>query len=226
MAGKKDRDDKLASYLTTFAKNRSLVTAVDVAVDGVFSAPVIDLRASSSALSNTIVCLASRAVGASGTIGIQLWRRSAGYPTSAGSWIMMRSVIMGSDSEVRFTDLLAAEYQLIVASIAADTSWNIFESNGSTTTNVSLSIPGVSTSYWTVGQQLIEVGVSGMRVDFAAPFASAPLVMGSVQTVVPEATMEVIAFTLFGVDSTGFTVMFSAPPTVAIYFNWAAYVLI
>ncbi len=128
MAGKKDRDDKLASYLTPFTKNQEVVA------DEVHSEdlPIIDLVPSCSALTNTIVVIPNQVSGDAAVCTIQLWRRVAGYPTPTGTWKLLETrTAVAPDTELRFVNLMAAEYQLVMTSVGSAV-WDIYEAHTET----------------------------------------------------------------------------------------------
>jgi len=123
--GIKDRDDKFASYLTTVKRNRAAVVAADSLPAAHATLPVINLVPSRSAHSNTIVVLPSK-VGGSGTVTLQLWRLAAGYP----DWTLVTTTAAtASDAEIRFSNLLAAQYQLVCSALSGGSSWDLYESH-------------------------------------------------------------------------------------------------
>jgi len=129
--GSKDKDDKFASYMTTFAKNRMEVAEVDDLPDTRDDIPVIDIR-TQSALNNTLVVLTAKVAGAEeeDTVTIQLWRLLPGFPDAVGAWTLVSttSALLGAE-EVRFNNLLAARYQLVCSAVSLDSSWDFYESH-------------------------------------------------------------------------------------------------
>lgn len=125
MPGLKDRDDKLATFLTGAVLHRTGVSAIDDA--GAFNAaPVIDLSPNLSAAGNAIHVIATRTAGA-GWASIELWRKLTRDSTAHTAWIKVETANAVPDaSEVRFTNLVAAQYKLKVTGVNAST-WDFHE---------------------------------------------------------------------------------------------------
>jgi hypothetical protein len=127
--GIKDKDDKFASYLTNFTKNRALVIAVDTLPAANATLPVIDMSLSQSALANTIVLMPHLAGGA-GTITIQLWRKCAGFILAGDKWTLVQTTAALADTvEARFSNLLAGQYQLVCSAVSGGSSWDLYEAH-------------------------------------------------------------------------------------------------
>jgi hypothetical protein len=123
--GSKDRDDKFASYLTTIKANRTGVNAADTLPDDREDIPVINLTTSQSAHSNTIVVIPEKTGGA-GTITLQLWRLASGYP----DWTLVSTTAAtAAGVEVRFSNLLAAQYQLVCSTLSGGSTWSLYEAH-------------------------------------------------------------------------------------------------
>ncbi len=124
MPGKKDRDDKNASFLTGGTKNRSAVTAADANLDG---STTIDLSRSPAAAGNSIFIIPSRTAG-TGTISLELWRRMTAHSPAYTAWMVVgTSATQATDTEVRFTGLVAAEYKIKVTALTAGATWDVYE---------------------------------------------------------------------------------------------------
>lgn len=128
MPGIKDRDDKNASFITGGTKNRSAVAAADD--DTSFAAaPSIDISASPSAAHNSIFIIPSRKTG-TGTVSFELWRRLTRHNPAYTGWIKIDTAgTQETDSEIRFTDLVAAEYKIKVTALSVGAQWDIYESH-------------------------------------------------------------------------------------------------
>lgn len=127
--GIKDKDDKFASYLTNFTKNRAVVAAVDTLPADHATLPTIDLSTSQSALANTIVLMPHLAGGA-GTITIQLWRKCPGFILAGDAWTLVQTTAALADTvEARFSNLLAGQYQLACSVISGGSSWDLYEAH-------------------------------------------------------------------------------------------------
>jgi len=124
--GTKDRDDKFASYLTAFAKNREAVADVDGTDHS--EIPVIDMTRSQSALANTIVVIPKRVTGA-GDVTIQLWRLITGYAATPTWTLVATSTALGDGVEIRFSNLLAAKHQLLCSVLSDVGSWDLYEAH-------------------------------------------------------------------------------------------------
>jgi hypothetical protein len=123
--GSKDRDDKFASYLTAFAKNREDLSAIDAAITDL---PVIDMTLSQSAHSNMIVVIPKCTVGAE-AVTLQLWRLVTGY-ASTPTWTLVSTTVALTDGvEARFSNLLAAKYKIACSVISGVSTWDIYESH-------------------------------------------------------------------------------------------------
>lgn len=127
--GSKDKDDKFASFLTNFTKNRALVVATDTLPAANAALPVIDVSASQSALNNTIVLMPHLA-GGSGTITVQLWRKCPGFILAGDAWTLAQtSAALADTVEARFSDLLAGQYQLVCSALSGGSSWDLYEAH-------------------------------------------------------------------------------------------------
>ena len=103
----------------------------------------------------------------------------------------------------------------------------------STGFSVALSSPVESMLYFlwhsdtadTHGQVLIPAGQPGLAVTFPSALGDAPTVLGSVQGVVANQSIEVLGFTISDVTNVGFNVLLSSPASTDVYFNWEAYLI-
>jgi hypothetical protein len=124
MPGRKDRDDKFASFMTGAVKNRADVTAADSALTDL---PEIDLSTSPSAADNSIFAIPVRTAGA-GTLSLELWRQLTRNNPAYTGWAQVGSAAASaSETEIKFTGLVAAKYKLKATALTAGASWDVYE---------------------------------------------------------------------------------------------------
>lgn len=124
MPGRKDRDDKSASFMTGATKNRSAINATEANLD---AAPAIDLSTSPSAAGNSIFIIPVRTAG-TGTVSVELWRQLTRDTPAYASWAKVgEALTAATDVEVRFTALTAAQYKLKVVALTGGSTWDIYE---------------------------------------------------------------------------------------------------
>lgn len=125
MPGIKDRDDKLATYMTGAVLHRSALAIVDDA-PAFDAAPVIDLSKNQSAAGNALHIIAQRTAG-TGNAAVELWRKLTRDSTAFTDWIKVDAApTVLTDTEYRFTGLVAAQYKLKVTGVGSGT-WRFYE---------------------------------------------------------------------------------------------------
>ena len=70
------------------------------------------------------------------------------------------------------------------------------------------------------GQFLVEAGATGAVIPLRVTAPSVPTIIGTVQSVSHNQSVEVVGFTIVGVTTTNFTVLFSSPQVYPFFFNW------
>jgi hypothetical protein len=124
MPGRKDRDDKFASFMTGAAQNRVALAATEANLD---AAPEINLSTSPSAADNSIFIIPVRTSG-TGTVSLELWRQLTRDTPAYTSWIKVGEVLTAAtDVEVRFTSLTAAKYKLKCVALTGGSVWDVYE---------------------------------------------------------------------------------------------------